>query len=91
MTLVLPTGYKCNIYIRQKLNIPSSNFRSLLRREKEKNPLIAVICPLISIIEDQMEEAKDLGMSSVCAINDEHRGHKIREILFDIWIGRKRS
>jgi superfamily II DNA helicase RecQ len=48
-------------------------------------------CPLISIIEDQMEEAKDLGMSSVCAVNDEHRGHIIWETLFDIWIGQKCS
>jgi hypothetical protein len=42
------------------------------------------------IISTQMEEAKDLGMTSVC-VGLRRTEHKIGEISFDIWIGRKHS
>jgi hypothetical protein len=61
MTLVLPTGY--TVYIRQKLNIPTFGpCRGEKRTHYSHHHLF--ICPLISIIEDQMEEAKDLGMTA---------------------------
>jgi hypothetical protein len=84
MTLVLPTGY---IYIRQKFNIPTFG---PCRGEKKKRTHYShhhlLICPLISIIEDQMEEAKDLGMSLVC-VSDEPNIEDIKSGKFHLIFG----
>ena len=89
MTLVLPTGYTCIYnYIRQKLNIPTFG---PCRGEKKKRTRYShhhlFICPLITIIEDQMEEAKDLGMRSVCAVSDEPNIEDIKSGKFHLIFG----
>jgi superfamily II DNA helicase RecQ len=49
---VLPTGYGKSLIFQLSV---------LVEERKRKEPAIAIIiCPLISIIGDQMEEAKDL-------------------------------
>ena len=81
MTLVLPTGY---IIYGKSLIFQLS---VLVEERKKKRTRYS---HHQSFIEDQIEEAKpkDLSMRSVYR---EHRGHKIREISFDIRIGQKRS
>ena len=65
-SLLLPTGYGKSLIFQLS---PGP-----CRGEKKKRTRYShhhlFICPLISIIEDQMEEAKDLGMSSVCVSNE---------------------
>jgi hypothetical protein len=71
----------------QKLNIPTFG---PCRGEKKKRSRYShhhlFICPLISIIEDQMEEAKDLGMSSVC-VSDEPNMEDIKSGKFHLIFG----
>ena len=54
---VLPTSYGKTLIFQLSVLVAGS---------KRREPAMAiVICPLLSIIEDQMVEAKDLGMSTV--------------------------
>ena len=75
---VLPTGYGKSLIFQLSV---------LVEERKRKEPAIAIIiCPLISIIGDQMEEAKDLGISSVC-LSDEHNIEDIKSGKFQLIFG----
>jgi hypothetical protein len=73
--------------LRQKLNILTFG---PCQGEKKKRTRYShhhlFICPLISIIEDQMAEAKDLGMSSVC-VSDEPNIEDIKSGKFHLIFG----
>lgn len=75
---VLPTGYGKSLIFQLSV---------LVAERERKQPAIAIIiCPLLRIIEDQMEEAKDLRISSVC-LSDAPNTEDIKSGKFQLILG----